>query len=170
MRGTLEGNRRNKGSIGLIPTYAGNTVELGGCAEGFGAHPHVCGEHLRGAAIPHNLHGLIPTYAGNTSSSSGRSVFVRAHPHVCGEHRGLSSRARSRLGSSPRMRGTQLKLFEVSVVPGLIPTYAGNTARVTPPVALSGAHPHVCGEHLEDEYELDTLGGSSPRMRGTRRG
>ena len=75
------------------------------------------------------------------------------------------------MGSSPRMRGTPVwcRRF-LAEGGGLIPTYAGNTTVRRYVRRCSRAHPHVCGEHLEDEYELDTLGGSSPRMRGTLHG
>ena len=74
------------------------------------------------------------------------------------------------MGSSPRMRGTPVWCRRFLAEGGLIPTYAGNTTVRRYVRRCSRAHPHVCGEHLEDEYELDTLGGSSPRMRGTLHG
>ena len=72
--------------VGLIPTYAGNTVVVSHVRGGGGAHPHVCGEHpagnpsggwewgssprMRGTLLRHGVagagRGLIPTYAGNT--------------------------------------------------------------------------------------------------------
>ena len=71
------------------------------------------------------------------------------------------------LGSSPRMRGTQLRRHRKRRHRGLIPTYAGNTAV---PVLIqnnTGAHPHVCGEHATIEIWTAITQGSSPRMRGT---
>ena len=111
--------------------------------------------------------GLIPTYAGNTWGGGGLPAPGWAHPHVCGEHIccGLSSSGLR--GSSPRMRGTlsQPKLQLHS--PGLIPTYAGNTSPRLLACRRSGAHPHVCGEHLPLQNVPNPLRGSSPRMRGT---
>ena len=74
-------------ALGLIPTYAGNTILRRGVRLMVGAHPHVCGEHasryvsllhlmgssprMRGTLSllfkPINGNGLIPTYAGNTA-------------------------------------------------------------------------------------------------------
>ena len=118
-------------AIGLIPTYAGNTWVEGHFVGGVGAHPHVCGEHglflpapLRGTGssprmrgtLPGGGHeidnvGLIPTYAGNTSIPSFITSVTGAHPHVCGEHETCIRVAALELGSSPRMRGTQDRVF-----------------------------------------------------------
>ena len=108
MRGTLYAPGSTVYYLGLIPTYAGNT--LSGCMRccPAGAHPHVCGEHLRlslvalpalgssprmrGTQSKHgkgwDAVGLIPTYAGNTLRWAITPAGVWAHPHVCGEHMG----------------------------------------------------------------------------------
>ena len=151
MRGTPIFQYTAVASIGLIPTYAGNTLRFSEAAGPFRAHPHVCGEHC-----PHRIRnpcppgssprmrgtpmemaedaaflGLIPTYAGNTTIGS-KNVFKRwAHPHVCGEHDFLSANGNSFEGSSPRMRGTHPSRHIQSLLPGLIPTYAGNTRSVS---------------------------------------
>ena len=168
MRGTHRREGVQRGSSGLIPTYAGNTWACSGLVRQEGAHPHVCGEHsdalshtyrapgssprmrgtqqLESAARPQE--GLIPTYAGNTCFQGVASRYDGAHPHVCGEH-GIHRCARNpHKGSSPRMRGT-LQFVQVYVDgAGLIPTYAGNTCGFFAARPTAGAHPHVCGEHL----------------------
>ena len=128
MRGTLYAPGSTVYYLGLIPTYAGNT--LSGCMRccPAGAHPHVCGEHLRLSlvALPalgssprmrgtpscrllkDGTHGLIPTYAGNTLLSLRVFSRTRAHPHVCGEHEPAEGTGESGVGSSPRMRGTPI--------------------------------------------------------------
>ena len=131
------------------------------------AHPHVCGEHIRGChtliGVPGSsprmrgtqifegtgspLLGLIPTYAGNTGFDSGLFGSGWAHPHVCGEHDPAGDEEPIVLGSSPRMRGTPTRRGFNHTNTGLIPTYAGNTpTRDLTPIPL-WAHPHVCGEH-----------------------
>ena len=75
--------------VGLIPTYAGNTVPCVGYVRRSRAHPHVCGEHKGGVSVGayawgssprmrgtlvvackgFEAFGLIPTYAGNTHLS-----------------------------------------------------------------------------------------------------
>ena len=111
--------------------------------------------------------GLIPTYAGNTVFAESRGRFWRAHPHVCGEHGRSACMSGKVSGSSPRMRGTRRRTASVPSWGGLIPTYAGNTTRCMSRAALSGAHPHVCGEHRLVAFLHPRHEGSSPRMRGT---
>ena len=151
------------------------------------AHPHVCGEHyslsrrrdtasgssprMRGTRCSGVRRGcrqgLIPTYAGNTCRPARVSLSRRAHPHVCGEHQSPGGRTLSNGGSSPRMRGTQNTERYAPIHGGLIPTYAGNTSNVPCAVRRGRAHPHVCGEHRQRYFYPASIGGSSPRMRGT---
>ena len=154
-----------------------------------GAHPHVCGEHLRlirkrrfwtGSSPrmrgtqerqrqPTYPIGLIPTYAGNTGLVGTSEQPRGAHPHVCGEHGVRWQHRPPRQGSSPRMRGTPRFLPRCARSRGLIPTYAGNTQNYPWWPSYRWAHPHVCGEHCGSPVLVDLLGGSSPRMRGTQR-
>ena len=71
------------------------------------------------------------------------------------------------MGSSPRMRGTQLGTFFRHFEFGIIPAYAGNTDSVRTCLIPFGDHPRVCGEHLPDTLTTSKPEGSSPRMRGT---
>ena len=65
------------------------------------------------------------------------------------------------------MRGTRSGMVYGSLDGGLIPTYAGNTTQHKIGKAVQWAHPHVCGEHMQQvTYALKPVG-SSPRMRGT---
>ena len=172
---------------GLIPTYAGNTSSTSRRSCVARAHPHVCGEHepsteanwlysgssprmrgtLRELATWVDTSGLIPTYAGNTPQTHTQTSTPGAHPHVCGEHGMCRRQLTHSMGSSPRMRGTQLGARSRCVCVGLIPTYAGNTRGWLMPTASARAHPHVCGEHLSRGADYDYAMGSSPRMRGT---
>ena len=107
---------------------------------------------MRGT-LPHfggwiEYHGIIPAYAGNTTSLLVISMFIWDHPRVCGEHQELDGFPRTRVGSSPRMRGTR------------------NSRRNSRP--FPGDHPRVCGEHEQGGKQWPRLMGSSPRMRGTR--
>ena len=189
MRGTRVDCADRSTPVGLIPTYAGNTCLIKLSSGRGWAHPHVCGEHrrlarpvsasagssprMRGtllivAAQKYGI-GLIPTYAGNTCRRRGRERRSRAHPHVCGEHQSPGGRTLSNGGSSPRMRGTQNTERYAPIHGGLIPTYAGNTSNVPCAVRRGRAHPHVCGEHRQRYFYPASIGGSSPRMRGTPR-
>ena len=172
---------------GLIPTYAGNTLNRWKSRTLGWAHPHVCGEHWSdvGEFIPPRgssprmrgtrrrsqrcaqRAGLIPTYAGNTVGAVAVQPPLRAHPHVCGEHPRQSSHTAHHGGSSPRMRGTHPGILKVFWAVGLIPTYAGNTQSPITTGTNMRAHPHVCGEHVDKDPFHECALGSSPRMRGT---
>ena len=167
MRGTRIGTALALPAARLIPTYAGNTRLPALVPRLAPAHPHVCGEHLRlitetweGMGSSPRMRGtlaplvkalqevrLIPTYAGNTSWLAATGTTETAHPHVCGEHEHQNPREIRLHGSSPRMRGTLLRLKPPPRRLRLIPTYAGNTTVVLAMSRLQSAHPHVCGEH-----------------------
>ena len=149
MRGTRRLCGYRLGRCGLIPTYAGNTHIEASTGTHRRAHPHVCGEHgiggagggaprgssprMRGTLVATGSNnpaiGLIPTYAGNTGRGGARALARWAHPHVCGEHPLQAAMPMVAPGSSPRMRGTLQRTPYGTHQLGLIPTYAGNTAR-----------------------------------------
>ena len=69
------------------------------------------------------------------------------HPRVCGEHSRVMKSRSNCGGSSPRMRGTPIACRILSAPAGIIPAYAGNTARYRNLRKLYWDHPRVCGEH-----------------------
>ena len=92
-------------------------------------------------------------------------------------------------GSSPRMRGARRGGHAARHCAGIIPAYAGSTARSEYPCARGRDHPRVCGEHVVKVDNTKLVGedhprvcgehmanpenligheGSSPRMRGAR--
>ncbi len=175
---------------GIIPAYAGSTPAPSTCRHISRDHPRVCGEHskdgmqsgcvwgssprMRGAL--RDLHGdgpvlgIIPAYAGSTLPLAARVRLSGDHPRVCGEHYGKTGFGAFLTGSSPRMRGALRAGVQLEQNRGIIPAYAGST----PPAIGSGSarrdHPRVCGEHLCCSAVPVAGWGSSPRMRGARRG
>ena len=131
-----------------------------------GSSPRMRGTHRR-AAGPVGELGIIPAYAGNTRLTCFLLSVWRDHPRVCGEHRHESPLKLLALGSSPRMRGTQGRRTRHTDGQGIIPAYAGNTARSRCRCRTARDHPRVCGEHPFPEYSGLCSTGSSPRMRGT---
>ena len=134
-----------------------------------GSSPRVRGTRLRDRP-PHPRPGIIPACAGNTGFYRVHTKDVGDHPRVCGEHPGTMVLTWYLRGSSPRVRGT---LAEVEVVHdplGIIPACAGNTRRGMWSGRRCWDHPRVCGEHEREFAVVRFDTGSSPRVRGTRRG
>ena len=167
MRGTPITKGRQMGTIRFIPAYAGNTARDPQQPRGSAVHPRVCGEHsrrispraastgssprMRGTREPHRARRIprrfIPAYAGNTRVLEPSVGVGKVHPRVCGEHL-ISWAARiSRIGSSPRMRGTPPSPLHCAPQVRFIPAYAGNTIRWIRPEIDGTVHPRVCGEH-----------------------
>ena len=187
VRGTHEYAQRIPLLHRFIPACAGNTTYTIKSATTTSVHPRVCGEHdgcgpppsgprgssprVRGtrktvAAIP-APDRFIPACAGNTNSISPRSCIWTVHPRVCGEHHDPHMPTATHSGSSPRVRGTRVKMEELLYEFRFIPACAGNTRECALSTARPAVHPRVCGEHARAAYsDGDTLG-SSPRVRGT---
>ena len=69
-------------------------------------------------------------------------------------------------GSSPRMRGKQLRGVEAAARDRIIPAHAGQTTSGLPGSVTSSDHPRACGTNVEMHASLGSHVGSSPRMRG----
>ena len=65
------------------------------------------------------------------------------------------------------MRGTQLAGAKRNALVRIIPADAGNTLSVYGARSAPKDHPRGCGEHRNSCVLVDSLKGSSPRMRGT---
>ena len=72
-------------------------------------------------------------------------------------------------GSSPRVRGTRENGKKTGEKPRFIPACAGNTIERPNEGEWFPVHPRVCGEHVGSPRDVNNGGGSSPRVRGTRR-
>ena len=112
------------------------------------------------------LFRLIPAYAGSTPPVCQRYVPHGAHPRLRGEHAAPPIVKPWPVGSSPLTRGAPKRPDFAAVDTGLIPAYAGSTAR--PPAApISGqAHPRLRGEHIKEAATAAQEPGSSPLTRG----
>ena len=106
MRGTREQWVQRCPRLGIIPAYAGNTLNRLVGTTCTRDHPRVCGEHfiscgdlpftegssprMRGThryqGWRDDGEGIIPAYAGNTPHCRRRRNRLRDHPRVCGEH------------------------------------------------------------------------------------
>ena len=186
VRGKPVDDGLHRGRSGLIPACAGKTGVTCWRHPVPGAHPRVCGENRAVSTKSASADGssprvrgkpssggwcpgawrLIPACAGKTSSASPRPGAHAAHPRVCGENGGHLLAPPGARGSSPRVRGKRWEEDHWTDPVGLIPACAGKTsptARSTPPTA---AHPRVCGENWLRRAAVESLVGSSPRVRG----
>ncbi len=174
----------------FIPAGAGNTRHHVDQQDGGAVHPRGCGEHstidveqgfsggssprVRGTPPGHgparSCGRFIPAGAGNTLFLSTPSCRFTVHPRGCGEHCAAKFWIMPSVGSSPRVRGTPAERSAGRQTGRFIPAGAGNT--VTPLYRSSGkpVHPRGCGEHATALPGLRCGRGSSPRVRGTRRG
>ena len=112
--------------------------------------------------------GLIPAWAGKTQVSNPKTAHSAAHPRVGGENFESLRQSVETVGSSPRGRGKLCHSVYQLPRLGLIPAWAGKTARAASAARTGGAHPRVGGENLGVSMGALTVMGSSPRGRGKR--
>ena len=86
---------------------------------------------------------------------------------MCGEQACRTFRRRSRMGSSPRVRGTDIVRASCLLIGRIIPACAGNSAYAASRLNKARDHPRVCGEQCLTGCRRWGLQGSSPRVRGT---
>ena len=113
--------------------------------------------------------GLIPARAGNTHRSPDSPPYAWAHPRSRGEHGKGCPEQVHEAGSSPLARGTQPIMAPALSTRGLIPARAGNTLPHAVENPRRRAHPRSRGEHRAGRLVLNSVLGSSPLARGTRR-
>ena len=114
---------------GIIPACAGSTIWQNGLCLQKWDHPRMCGEHIhvietpaeqtgssphvRGAPPPamssRVIAGIIPACAGSTSSTLMSMAIMRDHPRMCGEHYADLFDDDLDEGSSPHVRGAQIR-------------------------------------------------------------
>ena len=89
---------------------------------------------------------------------------------MCGERLNALAQALLIEGSSPRVRGTPRRSRLRGTVCRFIPACAGNAVPSRLPRLAAPVHPRVCGERGNRSNDMKANYGSSPRVRGTRRG
>ena len=170
----------------IIPAYAGSTHPLGSPSKPLPDHPRIRGEHAaptesdkwdegssphtRGAhnAEPLVRHGqrIIPAYAGSTASSPRRQPCAPDHPRIRGEHVFQPMTKEPCPGSSPHTRGARQRSAHAGDDYGIIPAYAGSTARRPDRRLRHSDHPRIRGEHVLVGVYGAAESGSSPHTRG----
>jgi len=132
-----------------IPAYAGKTEVGFSNPTDAQEHPRVCGENPLLVGLP-----------GNHSE----------HPRVCGENRTQTRSSHRPSGTSPRMRGKHAPSVGRNLRGRNIPAYAGKTDIMIVSAVQDAEHPRVCGENAANHHSATGRDGTSPRMRGKRRG
>ena len=187
-RGTHRASALPRRSWRFIPAGAGNTglavVRHGQPA----VHPRGRGEHdapqphgerrqgssprARGTLEEQDAHvyaeRFIPAGAGNTPKSRKNRATRPVHPRGRGEHCTMAQVPTGTLGSSPRARGTLLRINHPLVRSRFIPAGAGNTLKAARAGIKCPVHPRGRGEHMTTFSAQQRHYGSSPRARGTR--
>ena len=114
-----------------------------------------------------DLDVIIPAHAGLTRPRSWMIACLRDHPRACGAHFQHLPQSRHVIGSSPRMRGSQLVKESAHKYDGIIPAHAGLTSNRHRPACWIWDHPRACGAHFSLACTRHRMVGSSPRMRGS---
>ena len=148
MRGTGCTVSKIVGLDRFIPAHAGNRTRNMSPRTATTVHPRACGEQaaacarghpdfgssprMRGTALvsesPASPSRFIPAHAGNSPSAPSPSRQSSVHPRACGEQAPKYGPPCSAPGSSPRMRGTVMKIFGYLLPGRFIPAHAGNSA------------------------------------------
>ena len=187
----VRGSRRMFDSFrlgaGSIPACAGKPGPRWRACPGDRVHPRVCGEAWPGAAaiagragpsprvrgsrrrrpVRRGGPGSIPACAGKPSAAATARRPHGVHPRVCGEA-AVSVRAMVHArGPSPRVRGSPDQLAVDYLSDGSIPACAGKPTRWRPPRRCVRVHPRVCGEARSGKTHAASIGGPSPRVRGS---
>ena len=167
VRGTRAPNAPHRIPQRFIPAGAGNTAVPLAPPPLAPVHPRGCGEHscacsasatacgssprVRGTRAPNAPHRIpqrfIPAGAGNTPKQIGCAPDRAVHPRGCGEHPTQRRASANRRGSSPRVRGTPVRIHVVGDQLRFIPAGAGNTRERRRRRPDPAVHPRGCGEH-----------------------
>ena len=113
-----------------------------------------------------NRHRFNPAYAGSISFALGLLQFCKVQPRVCGEYPVVVLSVLFCLGSTPRMRGVYLNLYQITSQIRFNPAYAGSIAPRQRSSQHAQVQPRVCGEYILPYSFLGNATGSTPRMRG----
>ncbi len=149
MRGKLGVHVRGGLVARIIPAHAGQTSIISRESSIVSDHPRACGANLLVVWVSAHSCGssprmrgkrrcescrkyairIIPAHAGQTRCQRERCRSHPDHPRACGANPLCRcSRARN-CGSSPRMRGKQLRRELHKVARRIIPAHAGQTGR-----------------------------------------
>ena len=174
----------------IIPAHAGQTRPGTRPASRWSDHPRACGANvavpvtlimvpgssprMRGKHMHMDMSSIaariIPAHAGQTAPVCNPNRPPPDHPRACGANEVIYERLSQLIGSSPRMRGKRAFGGRFPVQLRIIPAHAGQTLRPLPGNDHAADHPRACGANIRQRHYALLVAGSSPRMRGKRRG
>ncbi len=174
----------------FIPAHAGNGFGGRAARSPVSVHPRACGERWVGIILPVDDPGssprmrgtvrrgfsrsalgrFIPARAGNGQRRAVHTTVYTVHPRACGERLKTRVVQPSKIGSSPRVRGTVKMTLLKAFSKRFIPAHAGNGCRLSKMWKSNTVHPRACGERDANIMGNAWYLGSSPRMRGTAAG
>ena len=134
-----------------------------------GSSPRVRGKQLYETAKSQKRR-IIPARAGQTKAHRTVSRNCSDHPRACGANGPPRPDSTPPNGSSPRVRGKHDIFSKGGFVGRIIPARAGQTRRSSCRYESRPDHPRACGANLEFAVIGNKTIGSSPRVRGKRRG
>ena len=187
VRGTVVETDNGPDNIRFIPACAGNRTTTARRCRFKPVHPRVCGEQSKMTFILSSANGssprvrgtvcagvripavsrFIPACAGNRTLTAPGRHDPTVHPRVCGEQVTESHINGGKIGSSPRVRGTDPDESRSRARRRFIPACAGNRTLTAPGRHDPTVHPRVCGEQVTESHINGGKIGSSPRVRGT---
>ena len=158
----------NATAAGIIPAYAGSTVNLLVSHFRPSDHPRIRGEHGLSTPTRQDRSGSSPHTRGAPLNSKFPSGLCRDHPRIRGEHDTKPPARAGCRGSSPHTRGAPVRRHPAWREVRIIPAYAGSTGHDTSRSTKGQDHPRIRGEHSSPISESSSRRGSSPHTRGAR--
>ena len=163
----FEGEHRGK--VRSSPRVRGKATSSGEVTTYKGSSPRVRGKDLPARDAIAWL-GIIPAGAGKRERVALFGGQDGDHPRGCGEKRSPAPGWRILRGSSPRVRGKEIRAHSNLFPPRIIPAGAGKRPEDIVREANAEDHPRGCGEKLGAAIPVFLTPGSSPRVRGKVRG
>ena len=109
-------------------------------------------------------------HTGNTHQQNSAGILITVHPRAYGEHTRIVISFFKPFGSSPCIRGTHVITLMACTYIRFIPVHTGNTFYQVIKGEFKTVHPRAYGEHDNKKITSSLNAGSSPCIRGTRKG
>ena len=109
---------------------------------------------------------IIPTRVGTSGKLDVYGNPREDHPHACGDKAHYPTHLLYILGSSPRVWGQVVIVYDNTVIDRIIPTRVGTSKSSVRVSEVTVDHPHACEDKHHINIYLGITIGSSPRVWG----